>query len=132
MGRRYAILGLELGRGCRDRIIIGRVRGLVVRRGVLSGRGHWAGVIGTLRVGENARGTVAASGEIPARDEPSNFRRRKVGDIAASWCGGLIICGRWGCSRWGVAMRWRVERNRTLRKGLNGHARIVGVRAGVR
>jgi hypothetical protein len=131
VGRRYAILRLELGWGRRDRIEVGRVGGLVVRRGVLSRRGHWAGVIGTLRVGENARGTVTASGEIPARDEPSNFRRRKIGDIAAGWGGGLIICGRWGCRRWGRTMRWGVERHRTLRKGLNWHARIVGVGARV-
>ena len=131
MGRRYAILRLELGRVCRHRIEVGRVRRLVVRRGVLSRRGHWAGVIGTLRVGENARGTVAASGEVPARDEPSNFRRRKVGGIAASWGGGLVIRGWWGCRRRGRAMRWGVERHRTLRKGLNWHARIIGVGAGV-
>ena len=129
--RRDAILRLELRWGYRNWIEVGRVRRLVVRRGVLSRRGHWAGVIGTLWMGENARGTVTASGEIPARDEPSNFRRWKIGGVAASWGGGLIICGRWGCRRWGRAMRWGVERNRTLRKGLDWHARIVGVVAWV-
>ena len=88
---RDAILGWELGRGCRKRIEVGRVRRLVVRRGVLRRRRHWAGVIGTLRVGENARSSVAASREVPARNKPSNFRRRKVRDVAASWGGGLII-----------------------------------------
>ena len=84
VGRWYAILRLELGWGCRDRIEIRRVRRLIVRRGVLSRRGHWAGVIRTLRMSENARGTVTASGKVSARDEPSNFRRRKIRDIAAS------------------------------------------------
>ena len=92
VGRRDAILRLELGRRCGERIEVGRVGRLVVRRGVLSRRRHWTGVIGTLRVGENARGSVAASREVPARDEPSNFRRREVGDIAASWGSRLVIC----------------------------------------
>ena len=91
MRRRDAILRLELGRGCGERIEVGRIRRLVIRRGVLSRRSHWAGVIRTLRVGENARGSVAASREVPARNKPSNFRRRKVRDVAASWGGGLII-----------------------------------------
>lgn len=91
MGRRDTILGWELRRGCGERIEVGRVRGLVVRRGVLRRRRHWAGVVGTLRVGENARSSITASREVPARDEPSNFRRGKVGDIATSRGAGRII-----------------------------------------
>jgi len=90
--RRYTILRLELGRRCRHGIEVGRIRWLVIRRGVLSRRRHWARVIGSLWVGENTGGTIPASGEVPARDEPSNFRRRKIGDIAASSGGGLVFC----------------------------------------
>jgi hypothetical protein len=67
-----------------DGIKVGRVRRLIIGRGILGRRGHWALIIRTLRMGKDARGPVTTGREIPARDEPSNLRRREVGDIAAS------------------------------------------------
>jgi hypothetical protein len=67
-----------------DGIEVGRVRWLFVGRGILGRRGNWTLIIRTLRMGKDARRSVTTGREIPARDEPSNLRRREVGDIAAS------------------------------------------------
>jgi hypothetical protein len=83
VGRGYAIRWLKLGRWRRDVIKVGRVRQLLIGRGILSRRRR-TGIIRTLRVGKDARGSVTTGREVPARDEPSNLRRRQVGDIAAS------------------------------------------------
>ena len=66
----------------RDRVVGGgRVRpGAhgVVRRGVLNGR--WEGPlhVGSLRMGEHARGAVATGGIVSAWDHASYFRRRQI------------------------------------------------------
>ena len=83
VGRGYAIRGLKLGWRRRNGIKVGRVRRLLIGRGILGRRGHGR-IIRTLRMGEDARGSVATGREVPARDEASNLRRREVGDIAAS------------------------------------------------
>lgn len=62
-----------------------RVRRLLIGRGILGRRGHRTRIIRTtLRMGEDARGSVTTGREVPARYEPSNLRRREVGNVAAS------------------------------------------------
>jgi len=80
--RGYTIWCLKLGRRCRH-IEVGRIRLLLIDRGILRRRGHGTRIIRTLRMGEDARGSVATGGEVPAGDEPSDLRRRKVGNIVA-------------------------------------------------
>jgi hypothetical protein len=124
MRRGNAIRRLELRR-CRNRIEIRRVRRLVIRRGVLS---RWGGtwIIRTLRMGKNAGRSVTTGGEVPARDEPSNFRRGEVSDIATPCVSSLIVCRR--RRRSGRGRGRRIVRDGALRERWDRHARIVGVR----
>ena len=78
MGRRYAIRWLKLGRRCMHRVKVGRIRRLLIGRGILHRWRHGTRIIRALRMGEDTRCTVATGGEVSARDEPSDLRRWKV------------------------------------------------------
>ena len=80
-------------------------------------------------MGEDARGSVTTGREVPARDEPSNLRRRKVGDIAACRGWRLVVSRRWG--RGGRGEGWGVVRHSALWNGGDWNTGIVGVRAGM-
>jgi hypothetical protein len=68
---------------------------LFIGRGILRRWRHGARIIRTLRMGEDARGSIATGGEVPARDEPSDLRRRKVGKVVARRGRGLFIPRGW-------------------------------------
>ena len=74
---------------------------MLIRGGILRGWRHGTGIIRTLRMGKDARGSIATSGEVPARNEPSDLRRRKVGDIVARRGTGLVIRRRRVRRGWG-------------------------------
>jgi hypothetical protein len=67
-----------------DGIKVWRVRRLLIGRRILGRRGHRTRIIRTLRMSEDARGSVTTGREVPARNKPSNLRRREVRDIATS------------------------------------------------
>jgi len=75
---------LELRRRHRHGIKVGRIRRLFIRGWVLRRRWHGARIIRTLRMSEDARGSIATGREVPAWDEPGDLWRRKIREIAAS------------------------------------------------
>jgi hypothetical protein len=127
VGRRYTIRRLKLRRRRRDGIKVGRVGWLLIRSWILGRRGHGTWIIRTLRMGEDARSSVATSREVPARDEPSNLRGREVGDIAASRGWGLVVSGRRRRRGWGKG--WGIVWHGALWNGWDWKAGIVCVRA---
>lgn len=67
-----------------------------VIRGWILSRGRRSGIVRTLGMSKETRGTIAASRIIPARDESSYLWRGKVAvcTVLAEWHRrGLIICG---------------------------------------
>ena len=125
--RGYTIRRLKLGRRRRDGIKVRRVGWLLIGSWILGRRRHGTWIIRTLRMGEDARGSVATSREVPARDEPSNLRGREVGDIAASGGWGLVVSGR--RRRCGRGKGWGIVWHGALWNGWDWEARVVGVRA---